>query len=804
MIHLKSVLFLIIFLLSVLASGQPATTIIADADEMIKDTPSQTLTLKGNVNVIFQQQHLLCDKAIVYEDTKTLVAEGNVILQNPRTTLRGDKIEFNYEENKGTIYNGVVTSGRVLLQADVIKKVGEDEYEADEAYYTSCTTCPPSWGFTAANVKAEIGGYAYISRPWLHLLEFPVLPLPYLVVPLNSKRQTGFLVPKPLSTPDGGFSIEVPFFWAIDKSHDATFSFLNHEFRGPQLVTNYRYVTSEKSSGELNTGFIRDRSIENLALRNRWFIDYGHHYDLPNDYTQRTRLALASDRKYAFDYFFQFPHNGEPALENSVSLSKSFENSLLTLESSFYLSQIEQEFRFDGDQSLHRLPEINFNMTDQKISEDIGLYFSLDLQYLNIARSNGLAFEHTRSGAECTTYFIDDNGNITTNPDNPGTPVCYPTALSNGQFVYGPGPDGTVANNTAYGDLIRTGQRFDVSPRIHAPFWIGNIFDVDPSFSVRYTQYSLGVQSDPNQGYDSFPSRFYTEFGVSTKSYISKVVEWDQDTKLRHSVIPRVDLRYIPEVYKSNHNFFGNQDSLKYVRELQPIDDSDVDWRNGGRGVQFDANDRIIGKQILTLGLSNIIVSRDKKQDKNYNSLSSQYQRNFLFDVNQTFDMHELRKGNDARPWQAINTLTELRLGPLSQIVSTATYPYHNRTIWNTNTQLRFLGRNYIGIGYSKFYTIPLEPPVDEDTRRETVNLTTGLYFPYFYISGRVMYDLNPIESSPNNNTTSDFEKQFPYWQIASVITPPGSCWSILGSMEQALGQNKPTISISMEFKFGE
>ena len=57
----KRIIVILIFgLLAIPLWAQPgSTTIIADADEMIKDTPSQTLTLKGSVNVIFQQQHLL-------------------------------------------------------------------------------------------------------------------------------------------------------------------------------------------------------------------------------------------------------------------------------------------------------------------------------------------------------------------------------------------------------------------------------------------------------------------------------------------------------------------------------------------------------------------------------------------------------------------------------------------------------------------------------------------------------------------------------------------------------------------------
>ncbi len=769
--------------------GHAKTQIIADAQEMIKDKKSQTLELNGAVNVIFSQQHLLCDRAIVYEETSTIIAEGNVVLQNGRTTLRGEKIKFNYDTNKGTLYNGVVTSGQVLIEAAVIEKIGESEYMADDAYYTACITCPPSWGFTASNVIAEIGGYAYISRPWLHLLQFPVLPLPYLVVPLNSKRQTGFLVPKPFSNGDGGFAVEQPFFWAIDRSHDATFSLINYEKRGQQALANYRYVISPTSSGQFNTAFLRDRTISNDNLKNRWFVEYGHHYDLPNDYTQRTEIALASDRKYAFDFFNQFLHNGEPALANNVSLSKAFDESLLTLEASYYQSQIEPEFGFRDDNSLHRLPEINFETNDYKLSDDLNLFFRLDAQYLAINRK-GLAFEHTRANAECDTTQVDKNGNKVTVTDE----ICHPTAQSTGSFIYGTPAGQPAASDLAYGDMIRTGQRLDVMPRFHAPFWVGNVLDVDPSLAFRYTQYSLGVPSDPSQGYDAFPSRFYTQLGLNVKSDINRVYDWSKETRLKHSIVPEVNLRYIPKIHQTKHNFFGNTEPLRYFRELLPMDDSDSDWRAGGRGIQFDQRDRVIGNQFIDFGIANKVIRRDLSDA---DDLDGGYTRAFYFRVSQALDIYELRKGDDARAWQSLNTLGEFEVGPISQRWETAYFPYHNETRWSTNTRYNFAA-SFVDVGYTKTFNFFSDPPVNQNSKLEFLTFSTGLAMPYVYFFGSTSVDLN---AGRDATVKSD---PFQSWRVAMQISPPGSCWTLNAEIIKAVDNSSIMPSISMEFQFGE
>lgn len=782
--------FVIVFLFYLLQSHSAfaaKTTIIADADFMEKDTPKQTLTLRGNVNVVFQQQHLLCDEAVIHEDTGMLIAKGNVVLQNARTTLRGDRIEFNYNTNTGKLFDGVVTSGQVLIQSDVIEKIGEDEYSADDAYYTACITCPPSWGFTSSNIKAEIGGYAYIRQPWLYLLEVPVLPLPYLVVPLNSKRQTGLLVPSVGTGNQGGLSFEQPFYWAIDRSHDATFTFINYEKRGQQLLGNYRYVISPESSGELNASFLKgDRAERGM---DRWFVHYEHFYQLPESYSQRMEIALASDSQYPVDFPKQLFYNGEAALKNTASVTKAYENSLLSIESNYNISLLEASF--DNLDSVHRMPEINYQVLDQVVSEDYNLYFNMNMQYLNVT-SQGNAYRHARYSPA-----NDSTDCSTRDPNDPKSGVCFYENSPSGTFIYGQPEGQGAASNQAYGDIIRTGQRLDVMPTIHAPFWIGSLIDVDPAFSMRYTQYSLGVDSDVSQNYDSFPSRFYTQFNVSTKSYISRIFDWSEDTKVKHSIVPEINLKYIPNVHQTKHNFFGNSRSVRYFREQQPIDDTDTDWRNGGRGVQFDNNDRVIGKQLVEFGVTNKILSRPSAKPDEESIISSPYSQNLLFRVSQVFDINEAQRGAEARPWQAIATQLHYSAGPFSQTLDTMYYPYHSRTQWSATSTYTFADNNYLSLHYTKYYEILLDPPVDENKTTEFFRLSTGLNLQYITLYAATDYFPNAEDSN----------SMFRRWTLLTDLVPPGACWALRVGYSRDLGSRNKfvnNVTINMEFRFSE
>ena len=779
-------LFLFLFILTVSFKAQAKkTAIVADADIVEKNISEETIILKGHVNVIFKQQHLLCDEAIIDEKNNNIFATGNVILQNARTTLRGDRLELNYETNKGKLYKGVITSGRILFQADLIEKVGEDEYVANNAYYTACLTCPASWGFTSSSIRAKIGDYAAIRKPWLYLLELPILPLPYLIVPLNTRRRTGFLVPKVSSNADNGLTLEQPFYWAINRSNDVTFSVINYEKRGLQAFGNYRYVLSPTSSGELNAAFLRDRSASH---RKRWFTEYKHFWDLPKNYTQRAEVALVTDQSFVIDFPKQLSYSGYPALNNSLSLTKAMENSLLTVDTSYYVSLIEPEIDLlDQNYGLHRMPEINFNMTDQKISEKLNLFSHLKFQYLNITRYRGRPFEKTRRGEDqCVKVNKNEQD------------ICYVDATKNDKFIYGNtyGENSTDDSDRDYGDLIRTGQRFDLVSGFHSPFWLGSSLSIDPFLTMRLTQYSFGVNSDPSQAYDSSPSRFYTQLGFSTKTYFHRIFQWSKNTKIKHSIIPSIDLQYIPEVYQSNHHFFGTQKHLKYFREQQPIDDTDADWRGGGRGIQFDQNDRVIGQQIVNFSITNKIFSRSLLSGQNRNLNKNIYKKNFYFRLSQAFDLKEAINKKQAQPWQDMRAYTYFNTGSFSQSVQTSYFPYHRRFLWQTTTHYAFMPKNFVSLAYAKNYMINNEPPIDNRTKDELIFFGTSLDFKYFYLYGILEYDLTARRELGEDN--------FKRWRISTRFTPPGSCWFIKGDIENRLDTGIVNYSMSMQFAFGQ
>ncbi len=131
MIWLLRTILLLCFLPS-LATAQTSVAdgVLINADSMDRDLEKKLVRLEGNVQVVFQGQHLSCQKAEIDLNKQQIRAQGDVIIFNEKIHAEGDRIVFNYKQNTGYIYNGFVQSGQVIFEGDVIEKVTEERYIA--------------------------------------------------------------------------------------------------------------------------------------------------------------------------------------------------------------------------------------------------------------------------------------------------------------------------------------------------------------------------------------------------------------------------------------------------------------------------------------------------------------------------------------------------------------------------------------------------------------------------------------------------------------------------------------------------
>ena len=217
------------------------------------------------------------DKVNYCVSTNRMLATGNVLLIETDHQIAADRADFNAKTRLGTFYNArgfatiapppgaAPTEGApepdVQFYGETLEKTGEDTYVITNGGFTSCVQANPRWEMTSGSLKLRVDKYALLRNMFLKVKGVPAIYLPLMYYPLSKEnRNTGFLMPSYGSSSYKGQTISNAFFWAIDRSQDATFLHDWFSKTGQAVAGEYRYM-SLGGSGNLRADFLDEHPI---------------------------------------------------------------------------------------------------------------------------------------------------------------------------------------------------------------------------------------------------------------------------------------------------------------------------------------------------------------------------------------------------------------------------------------------------------------------------------------------------------------------------------------------------------------
>lgn len=176
------------------------------------------------VQVTYQDIQLSARKIRANLEKKTVIAEGDVLLVQGLSRLRGDRLDFDLAEKVGVVTNGKIDlEGGVHLQGALLSKVGPRSFTLTDGRMTACEGEEPAWEFTMKRGRFTLEEYARLSSATFRLGGLPLVYLPYLLWPVLRERASGFMIPAiGYNSVRGGY-LGLAYYWAISRSADATF-----------------------------------------------------------------------------------------------------------------------------------------------------------------------------------------------------------------------------------------------------------------------------------------------------------------------------------------------------------------------------------------------------------------------------------------------------------------------------------------------------------------------------------------------------------------------------------------------------
>ncbi len=237
-----------------LGPPRPSMNVALGRDEVLihgdhQDWNQDIYRARGHVVMRFRNYTLHADQVTYDSTTGQTKADGHVVFDGGAHNehLVGTHATYDVSRDTGTFYDVVGSTGVKVKSKDmfltsstpffftgkVVDKLDPDHYRVHHGYVTSCQLPKPKWQFNSQTAFVETGDEASMHHATLRVEGIPIFYFPWVEHPVdNLGRQSGFLMPLFGQSTTRGTILGDAFFWAINRSNDATIGASLYSARG--------------------------------------------------------------------------------------------------------------------------------------------------------------------------------------------------------------------------------------------------------------------------------------------------------------------------------------------------------------------------------------------------------------------------------------------------------------------------------------------------------------------------------------------------------------------------------------------
>ncbi|MBN2465240.1 LPS-assembly protein LptD [candidate division WOR-3 bacterium] len=509
------------------------------ADTTAADSSRRDIIYYGGKTAIFsnqKQEVVLLDSAWVrYHDMSVhsdsihydvkrhqLSAFKDVLFTSGSDNFTGELLVYDVDTRKGMMRTAYTHVENGFFRADEVWLVRERVLNARGASYTTCDLPHPHYAFYGPRTKLLMDDVAIAEPMVFKLFNTPILAVPFWMVPVASKRKSGFMPFKiGNSSTEGFYSKNIAYYLVINDYSDMTFYGDVMTKRGLQGRVEGVYVVTPFAQGNINGSYINEWDTR----RRRYSVSAAHRSDrFFFDSQLDGKLELASDATYIPDYSEDQLEWLKPDLFSYGQITKS----LRRVGSVTVLAQ--QKTEFSSHTRWADLPSVRLSVSQRPLFGGWNLSPSASFlhhtqDYLDSTNSTDTA--RTRAltgnaavGISSPAYKIGPLGSAT---------VSERVALAEGRKYY----DDTL-NLGQSPRSISSGFSANMDQRFLGTFGLTEAFTLTQSDNLRDSSPVKAAYS----GSVTARATFYRVFGVTSFGMRG----------LLHTVTPTAALSYQPKV----------------------------------------------------------------------------------------------------------------------------------------------------------------------------------------------------------------------------------------------------------------
>lgn len=512
--------------------GGDELVVYSDRQTISGEEGKRILVHDGNVDVRYGIYRLQADRIEIYEETNTIVADGNVIFdQGDDQRITGTKGTWNYRTKLGdfvnsTGYTNQTEDGTVIyFTADRVERTGLREVVIDNGEFTACEDAVPKWSFTAEKATVIANDRVKLKAPKFRIKNVPVLVLPYVSIPIKERpRSSGFLLPTFGYSANKGFRFSGAYYQTLGRSADITFRGDIFTARGIGYGADVRTRANSRSYFNFGVYGVFDRVLGGGARPDRpdqggtSIYAEGIHY-FPNGFTGVADVRITSSLPFRQVFFDGIQQIISPIEVSEAFVNKSWRNytlNVLTRSQVISIPNVRVKTR--------NLPSIDFQKRPSELSFLKNVYFSFKTSLEGVSR---------REAVDSIEAYRQATG---------GDPIVTPVV----------------------------GQRFDVHPQVTLPLDF-RYFSITATAGGRVTYYSDSID-DMRKVVGKDIVRRYGEFELDFRPVPLARNFFGRENKFRfrHVIEPFLTYRYIKGINQFARIIrYGYEDTQTDTNEVE-------------------------------------------------------------------------------------------------------------------------------------------------------------------------------------------------------------------------------------------
>lgn len=280
------------------------------------------VTYKGNVVVESNSMIIKGNKARYNTLTQNAIVKGNVKASDSEVNVFAKQISANLKSKTYQSDQNEYTGRCLPMRGDAQKIMkrnveGTDFYEMKNGTFTTCPSDDDSWKLVATKITRENGTpFADLYNTTFRVHNIPVFYSPWMRIPVNNQRVSGFLMPN-ISLGSNGFGLSTPYYLNLAPNYDFTLTPNYYTSRGAFFQGYFSYLTDGWGHGDLYLEAM-PQDKEYKDKKNLFGYKFKHMY-------------LSDDKHWSFYANYTKVNKGDYFINNNLSL--------LSSDGTYYLTQ---------------------------------------------------------------------------------------------------------------------------------------------------------------------------------------------------------------------------------------------------------------------------------------------------------------------------------------------------------------------------------------------------------------------------------------------------------------------------------